>query len=1345
MLIKQCQFKGKDDDGIHFHLLRPGYRNAGLTKEASARGAVLAEIDQVMRKVPRDQNLLYALVSAMGAWEYYGQNTNGDAFPEKSLIHTPPNWNDLPMKMRPQVGRNWEWGYPTFYNAHAFQHHCFPAGTPVVVGDRTRTPIDEIQVGDRVATRSGSRKVSKIMRRKYTGRGVSIRLRGNPEPLISTADHPLLVLRRDQVHCRCGYNRLSETIENHRKKCRDAQSPIGKPAWLPASEVRPGDYLMQPSPVDLSATGTKANPDFAELVGWVASEGHLGKRGLIQFSFSEDSEDIEAVRSCMERLGLHVTTTPRPQYGVVMLSACSSGMHASLSEYVVGVLSDKALTGAVLRWDRDSLLRMIGAYVDGDGSVCKSGRNSGQLRIRSSSPQMRKMLLDVIHALGEPCTEQFDAPPKDMVSPTNGKMYKSSGSGVVHVNATSAKAITTYSRKLCDKKILKNRRVLPYLGCHLVQIRDVDITELDEDVFNLEVEGEHEYIANEVVVHNCNKDPARAFGEVVHAMWDPFMKRVLLIMGFDRKRADIMGAISVIDKVENGEYPDVSMGCKVPYDLCTRCTDWDRVTGNPQVDLKNHRKDPIQGLSETTKDYCFPPEVPVTLADGTSRPISEIFEGDELVTHAGNVCEVARVMQREVDEDLVSVDVVGLPGKIRATSNHPFFVVRENDWARSFLSKSHQHNLGLKPIREPSGTTPRVCEVPAGEIRPGDRVLTPIPRLENDIGIPDALATLLGWYLAQGHVRLSGSKKASSRRWYNVVLTHDSRKSDDISGIVAAAESLGLRVRVVEAKSRNASDITIYGEWFAEQCVRFCGRFSKQKKLSDSIMTLPVRQQMLLLKSYAAGDGGINDKGTRLVTTSDDLAAQLPIVLSRCGMVSHTHLEEGETNFGHQRNWFVAVPASCSELFGVDQPSWSNGKVKIFDDYVARRVSSVELEPYTGPVYNIEVKEDHSYVAGGVAVHNCDHLTNELGRIYSDGIKAGMINLHPRFFDLSVVFIGADKTSKVMAKLAGRCPIREKAAICGKCRDCDISSTHVYEVWTGGREKVASSADNEGMLKEAFAPGDDFGMSAAEEKRLNQYFSRWKNKSAEIEKQVKSNFAPMLPKMDRREDDLPEDVLNEVSRNPSRGLCTAGSLGVVLKPREFQRTMLISMGRKPLADALDHRGMCFRTGAPPERMVDVGGAFLGPLIEKLLPLLAGRSAFGPAFHKRVIIMVSGDKPGMPEESVESDDHPLLHKLSAGYTDYRRQLMYKVARDASKVIEEYPQVLPQLFPEALDLSFSSGLAKTGGDVMQSLIGMMPSMYLNGAYLERPISDYVEANPGFEGIVAAGALAARGRVA
>jgi hypothetical protein len=72
-------------------------------------------------------------------------------------------------------------------------------------------------------------------------------------------------------------------------------------------------------------------------------------------------------------------------------------------------------------------------------------------------------------------------------------------------------------------------------------------------------------------VHHRNKDPNRAFGKVALALWNSFMKRVELVVILDRRLAAKFGAQHVIDKLDAGEFPDVSMGCRVPYDVCTIC------------------------------------------------------------------------------------------------------------------------------------------------------------------------------------------------------------------------------------------------------------------------------------------------------------------------------------------------------------------------------------------------------------------------------------------------------------------------------------------------------------------------------------------------------------------------------------------------------------------------------------------------------------------------------------------------------------------------------------------------------------------------------------------------------
>jgi hypothetical protein len=74
-----------------------------------------------------------------------------------------------------------------------------------------------------------------------------------------------------------------------------------------------------------------------------------------------------------------------------------------------------------------------------------------------------------------------------------------------------------------------------------------------------------EYYANFFKNH-VNKPDSPKFGEVIFSHYNPTLERVELIVGlFSDKAKDI------IDKIENGENIAVSMGTKVPYDVCSIC------------------------------------------------------------------------------------------------------------------------------------------------------------------------------------------------------------------------------------------------------------------------------------------------------------------------------------------------------------------------------------------------------------------------------------------------------------------------------------------------------------------------------------------------------------------------------------------------------------------------------------------------------------------------------------------------------------------------------------------------------------------------------------------------------
>jgi hypothetical protein len=66
--------------------------------------------------------------------------------------------------------------------------------------------------------------------------------------------------------------------------------------------------------------------------------------------------------------------------------------------------------------------------------------------------------------------------------------------------------------------------------------------------------------------HHVNKDPSKSLGFIVKAVWNPFMHRVELLLKVINERAE-----DLIGKVGAGEFPAVSMGCHVRWDVCTIC------------------------------------------------------------------------------------------------------------------------------------------------------------------------------------------------------------------------------------------------------------------------------------------------------------------------------------------------------------------------------------------------------------------------------------------------------------------------------------------------------------------------------------------------------------------------------------------------------------------------------------------------------------------------------------------------------------------------------------------------------------------------------------------------------
>lgn len=262
----------------------------------------------------------------------------------------------------------------------------------------------------------------------------------------------------------------------------------------------------------------------------------------------------------------------------------------------------------------------------------------------------------------------------------------------------------------------------------------------------------------------------------------------------------------------------------------------------------------------------------------------------------------------------------------------------------------------------------------------------------------------------------------------------------------------------------------------------------------------------------------------------------------------------------------------------------------------------------------------------------CEHTLRSMNKILPDGRKVFVYNPFPRFFDISFVFIGADKTAKVMLHIKTASADAQVWMLPG----AELAEKLGYE----SEPEVAKTASVEdGALKLAF-----LGKSA-------------KLKGAQIEKRGPAQFdAKAIPVLTRQEPSISNQVLDQLAEHPLKALLpSVSSLGIVLRPREFQRIIVVRMGLSPLADELEQKNIMFPKvdGA---RAMELDRRAVVPAILSLIEsLFRDRSGLSPDIDERGSKTVQGiirvDARGPSSLPAE-----LLNKIGSVYCGYRKGLM-----------------------------------------------------------------------------------------
>jgi helicase len=398
-------------------------------------------------------------------------------------------------------------------------------------------------------------------------------------------------------------------------------------------------------------------------------------------------------------------------------------------------------------------------------------------------------------------------------------------------------------------------------------------------------------------------------------------------------------------------------------------------------------------------ERCCLPGTLITLEDGNCKPIEEIKEGDLVMTHKGRVRAVTKVMSREVNENILKVRANGLPVPLGVTRNHPLFVLSMKEGWRS--GKRTQYE-----------SSPRFVE--AGEVKLGDALHSPSLVFEApEENIDAETAFVLGVYAAEGHTEgtetfveewhcgwnTTRTKAPETERGFATCFSLNKEKDKPLKEFICKY----IKERypdVPEPFARDgASDqveiLYVPCRTFAKLCKRHCGRGARDKQLSRVLMSASPTVLRYFLAGYFKGDGCVYDHWSlcnqnnrsyvnRKITSSTSslqLAHQLFWMTERCGVVAT--LQKRANKGGPQNREKKGLWKYEMAISGTESRKLAEVMGQEFDEINRRgkrfagaactfgRVYRIDEERYQGLVYNMEVEEDESYIAGLASVHNC--------------------------------------------------------------------------------------------------------------------------------------------------------------------------------------------------------------------------------------------------------------------------------------------------------------------------------------------------------------------------------------
>jgi len=398
-------------------------------------------------------------------------------------------------------------------------------------------------------------------------------------------------------------------------------------------------------------------------------------------------------------------------------------------------------------------------------------------------------------------------------------------------------------------------------------------------------------------------------------------------------------------------------------------------------------------LTSKAEGLCAVPDSSV-LTDCGRKNIENIEENEHVYTHKGQIKKVTNVYKRDYEGDLIVIKPHYGLESIRLTPEHPVLVFprrRKGTWI-----------WGKRRLLFGDGA----IWTPAWSLAKGDFLFVPFPEREDKTFIliedyfePEDLVKDNGMVVLKGRNQFGATfPHPSANKHKNVIdvdddflfilglyiaegcwtpqgpdFSLDTREVELQNRLIQSMERKFGITGTVHLKSRHRWSCRYNDRMIGRLLSRLCGWRSNNKHIPAWALWLPPEKLWKLLEGMFLGDGHFRQVEQTYLsysTVSENLANDLQTALIGLGIMPYLNrATRGDFEIKIYRPNLGKI--AFLHDYELEPALKKSSRLENVSGGLAIPIKSIDVISYVGPVYNLEVEEDESYMISNVAVHNC--------------------------------------------------------------------------------------------------------------------------------------------------------------------------------------------------------------------------------------------------------------------------------------------------------------------------------------------------------------------------------------